>query len=46
MPLFASLGICGVFVAGYEYMIANPSSDDDGGGDGGSPWVLPSTSGS
>jgi hypothetical protein len=28
MPLFASLGICGVFIGGYEYMIANPSKED------------------
>jgi hypothetical protein len=28
MPLFASLAICGIFVGGYEYMIANPSSED------------------
>lgn len=39
LPLIASLGICGVFVAGYEYMIANPSSDDDDGGGSSSPWV-------
>src|SRR6266436_8681677 len=24
-PLYASIGICAVFVAGYEYMIAHPS---------------------
>lgn len=37
IPLISSLLICGVFVAGYEYMIANPSKDDgsgDAGGDG------------
>jgi len=28
-----------VFVAGYEYMIANPSSDDGTKAD--TPWVLP-----
>jgi len=28
LPLFASLGICAIFVAGYEYMIANPSTED------------------
>lgn len=28
LPLYASLAICAVFVAGYEYMIANPSADD------------------
>lgn len=31
VPLYASLGICGVFVAGYEYMIAHPSSNDEDG---------------
>ena len=30
LPLYASIGICAVFVGGYEYMIANPSKDDDG----------------
>lgn len=24
---YASLGICGVFITGYEYMIANPSTE-------------------
>lgn len=28
LPLYASLGICAVFVGGYEYMIAHPSSKD------------------
>ena len=28
VPFYASLGICGIFVAGYEYMIANPSKSD------------------
>jgi hypothetical protein len=28
LALYASLGICGVFVAGYEYMIAHPASED------------------
>lgn len=28
LPLYASLGICAVFVGGYEYMIANPSKDE------------------
>ena len=41
MPFLASLAICGVFVGGYEYMIANPSTDD-GGKDQQTPWVLPS----
>lgn len=29
LPLYASLGICAVFISGYEFMIAHPSSDDD-----------------
>jgi hypothetical protein len=29
LALYASLGICGVFIAGYEYMIAHPSSMDE-----------------
>lgn len=28
LALWASIGICGVFVTGYEYMIAHPSSED------------------
>lgn len=28
-PLYASLLICAIFVGGYEYMIANPSTEDD-----------------
>lgn len=31
VPLWASIAICGVFVAGYEYQIANPSTEDGGG---------------
>lgn len=27
-PLLAAIGICAIFVGGYEYMIANPSSED------------------
>lgn len=27
LPLFASLAICAIFVAGYEYMIAHPSKE-------------------
>lgn len=38
-PLIASLGICGVFVAGYEYMIRNPSSDDEIKENKKSPWM-------
>lgn len=33
-PLAVSLGICGVFIAGYEYMIANPSTNEATGSDG------------
>ena len=39
LPLFAAMGICGIFVAGYEYMIANPSSEDNAGGSNSSPWI-------
>lgn len=39
VPLFASLAIAGIFVAGYEYMIANPSSQD---GDNGGETAMPS----
>ena len=28
VPLYASIAICGVFIGGYEYMIAHPSSQD------------------
>ena len=28
VPFWASLAICGVFVAGYEYQIANPSTKE------------------
>lgn len=28
IPLFASIGISAMFIGGYEYMIANPSSKD------------------
>jgi hypothetical protein len=28
-PLYASIGICAVFIAGYEYQIAHPSTEDD-----------------
>jgi hypothetical protein len=27
LPLYASLAICGIFVGGYEYMIAHPSTE-------------------
>lgn len=27
IPLYAAIGICVIFVAGYEYMIANPSTE-------------------
>lgn len=28
LPLVSSVAICAVFIAGYEYMIAHPSTDD------------------
>lgn len=28
LPFFAAAIICGIFVGGYEYMIANPSTED------------------
>jgi hypothetical protein len=28
LPVYASLAICAVFVAGYEYMIAHPATED------------------
>lgn len=28
LPIYASLGICAVFVGGYEYMIAHPATED------------------
>jgi len=37
IPLLASALISGIFVGGYEYMIANPSKED-GNSTGGSPW--------
>lgn len=27
LPLYASLAICGVFIGGYEYMIAHPATE-------------------
>ena len=38
-PMLAALGICGVFVAGYEYMIAHPSKGDEEKGEQGFPWM-------
>ena len=38
LPLLASAAISGVFVTGYEYMIANPSKED-GASSQGSPWA-------
>lgn len=29
VPFAASLAICGIFIAGYEYMIAHPSTEAD-----------------
>lgn len=28
LPLYASIAICAVFIAGYEFMIAHPATDD------------------
>lgn len=30
IPLWVSLATCGIFVGGYEYMIAHPASEDGG----------------
>ena len=38
MPFLASAAICGVFVGGYEYMIANPSSEDQQSGESSGVW--------
>lgn len=27
LPLYASIGICTIFITGYEYMIAHPSTE-------------------
>ena len=43
IPLMASALISGIFVGGYEYMIANPSKED-GDSSGGSPWQRSATS--
>ena len=40
LPFIASLAICGVFVGGYEYMIANPSKDEGSESGNATPWVL------
>lgn len=29
LPLYASIGICAVFIAGYEFMIAHPATEDE-----------------
>lgn len=29
IPFYASAAICGIFVAGYEYQIRNPSTEED-----------------
>lgn len=29
LPVMASAAICGVFIAGYEYMIRHPATEDD-----------------
>lgn len=33
VPLYASIGICLVFIGGYEYMIAHPATHDERAGD-------------
>ena len=38
VPLLAALGICAVFVGGYEYMIAHPSADDENESADNSVW--------
>lgn len=35
LPFYASLAISGVFIFGYEYQIAHPSTDDGPGANGG-----------
>jgi len=41
-PLAAAIAICGIFVAGYEYMIANPSKEDGNDSDDKkSVWTRP-----
>jgi len=34
VPFIASLAICGVFIGGYEYMIAHPAGEDCGCAEG------------
>jgi hypothetical protein len=43
-PLMASALISGIFVGGYEYMIANPSKDDGNSSSAGFPWQRSATS--
>src|SRR5215831_15068749 len=31
LPLVVSVATCAVFIAGYEYMMAHPATDDNGG---------------
>jgi hypothetical protein len=40
LPFIAAAAICAVFVGGYEYMIANPSSEDQST-KAQTPWMLP-----
>lgn len=37
--LLASLGICAVFIGGYEYMIQHPATDDAPSGASGGPFA-------
>lgn len=39
VPFIASCIIAGVFIAGYEYQIANPSTDDADGAGSSTPWL-------
>ena len=44
LPLIASAVICGVFVGGYEYMIAHPATESDSDSEG--PfWTMPPAKG-
>jgi hypothetical protein len=44
IPLLASALISGIFVGGYEYMIANPSKDDGNSSSAGFTWQRSATS--
>ena len=40
LPTIAAVAICAIFIAGYEWQIAHPSTDDAEGSGGGTPWQL------